>query len=943
MGNVRSLLLRVLDIRSEDLRRTLLMQAYLFIIISVLLFLKPVSNSIFLSQFGIEQIPYVFIAVAITAFFFTKFYSKLQRNFSFIRLHRLILLGIAVSLLLFFVGIQIEAISGFIIYAFYIWVAIFALVATSQFWIFGNILFNPREARRVFGIIGAGGIAGGVFGGYMTSIIVPYIGNSGLILLSAIFISLCFPLVNNLWKENHGGVSDDSLVVKKRRKIAQNFSFRRLYKSRHLILLASLTGTAVFVSKLVDFQFQGIAASEFTEPEALTSFFGFWFSTFNVIGLIIQLFLTSRMLKFLGVGKSQYILPGSFIITGILLFFFPVLWCAILLKGADGTFKQSIQRSVNELLMLPIPREIKEQSKTFIDVFVDSFATGLSGLILIFLLSSSDITSTYVSLIIVTLSIVWLVLAYIMRKEYFISFKKQFLNPHAEAEPLVSRKNTFYENLETLLEAKNEEELLRVLGNLEKLPEGLNYSKTLSLLGHRNPDVRLKALQLRPFPNKKFKPQILELLVNDPELKIRVEAYLYLLERESNISEGELLEELKRSEGSDDAALLFASCIYFRNSRRLKEKFDLERQLAIKAQEVLVDRSGQFNKDHKYFALRAIAHGRFSSLYKFIDLYLDSNLVEHKKIALLVSSFTLSKKYAHILISYLHNDMYRETAAQALKYYGESLLVIGSEIMKNAEISNDAKAKFVQILSTMGTQNAANYLTELLNHKSFKIRRQALSQLNLMKSRYPRLDYRKDRIYKRIKKEVKMIKALFSIQHTLNSNFKKGPENLNDLFYKRKMKVLSRLRLLIRKRLVSVFLLLGLEYEKKDIFDIYTGLLSDDEIKRTYSLEFLEMMIDYKYGKMLGPILEASFKKHLTDQDYSKLQLKTYDAQTALAKLFRYPDAKMQNRILNLFSHDELIDFKGVLDYSGRNMNPMLKKKLQDTKSQVLKRDNKAS
>ncbi|GAK98417.1 hypothetical protein JCM19314_2448 [Nonlabens ulvanivorans] len=71
-----------------------------------------------------------------------------------------------------------EVTNLFLVYAFYLFVGIYALLVTSQFWVLANVIFNIREAKRLFGFIGAGGIAGGIAGGYVTSILVPFTGNA---------------------------------------------------------------------------------------------------------------------------------------------------------------------------------------------------------------------------------------------------------------------------------------------------------------------------------------------------------------------------------------------------------------------------------------------------------------------------------------------------------------------------------------------------------------------------------------------------------------------------------------------------------------------------------------------------------------------------------------------------------------------------------------------
>lgn len=71
--------------------------------------------------------------------------------------------------------------EGWILYIFYVLVAIFAVISSSQFWIFANLIFNAREAKRLFGLIGAGAIAGGIFGGYLTNFLAPIIRSENLI------------------------------------------------------------------------------------------------------------------------------------------------------------------------------------------------------------------------------------------------------------------------------------------------------------------------------------------------------------------------------------------------------------------------------------------------------------------------------------------------------------------------------------------------------------------------------------------------------------------------------------------------------------------------------------------------------------------------------------------------------------------------------------------
>lgn len=101
-------------------------------------------------------------------------------------------------------------------------------------------------------------------------------------------------------------------------------------------------------------------------------------------------------------GISLVFLPGLILVATIMLFFNPMsLMAAVMLKMSDGSFKQSINKAALELLILPIPLNIKKQTKTFIDVFVDSLATGIGGILLIFMVDALNLSAFSVNVMIV--------------------------------------------------------------------------------------------------------------------------------------------------------------------------------------------------------------------------------------------------------------------------------------------------------------------------------------------------------------------------------------------------------------------------------------------------------------------------------------------------------------------------------------------------------------
>ena len=419
---IRFLLSKSFDLRRGEYKRAFLMQLNIFLIISTLLIVKPSVNGLFLAQFGVKSLPLAFVLVAFSATALSVIYSRKLIKVSFYKLMRRTLEISVITLIIFGILLSFNLLVSWVIYIFYIWVALFAVLSASQFWILANLVFNAREAKRLFGFIGAGAIAGGIFGGYLTSILAPVIGSEKLLFVSAVLLWFCIPITRSVWRDNLSGKNNPFKNKNKLKGITES-PFLLIRKSKHLSYLAGIVGVSVLVAKLVDYQFNAIASLKISDPDELTAFFGFWFSNFNLLSLIIQLFLTRRIVGVFGVGTSLLFLPAGIFIGAVMVLFAPSLFAAILIKLADGSLKQSINKSAVELLALPIPLAIKNKTKTFIDVFVDSVATGIGGIILILLVNAFHLSTSFISLIILVILGVWFYFALKIRKEYLKSFQ----------------------------------------------------------------------------------------------------------------------------------------------------------------------------------------------------------------------------------------------------------------------------------------------------------------------------------------------------------------------------------------------------------------------------------------------------------------------------------------------------------------------------------------
>ena len=178
----------IFDIREGEASRSILMFFLIFFNVAALLIIKPVRNSLFLTQIGASKLPIAFLLVAVISAGVVAIYSKYSVNVHIGKLTRNVLDISILSLLIFWIILHFELETKWIVYVFYVWVSIFGVITTTQFWILSNFVFTSHQAKRLFGFVGAGGISGGIFGGYLTKFIADDIGTVNLLLLSILFL-----------------------------------------------------------------------------------------------------------------------------------------------------------------------------------------------------------------------------------------------------------------------------------------------------------------------------------------------------------------------------------------------------------------------------------------------------------------------------------------------------------------------------------------------------------------------------------------------------------------------------------------------------------------------------------------------------------------------------------------------------------------------------------
>ena len=97
--------------------------------------------------------------------------------------------GMAVAMLGFWVLFRTA--GEWVSVAFYIWGLILGILLISQFWTLANGIYDPRQAKRLFGFVGGGVMLGGMTGAGLTAPIIEAVGANTLLLWSAFTLLAC--------------------------------------------------------------------------------------------------------------------------------------------------------------------------------------------------------------------------------------------------------------------------------------------------------------------------------------------------------------------------------------------------------------------------------------------------------------------------------------------------------------------------------------------------------------------------------------------------------------------------------------------------------------------------------------------------------------------------------------------------------------------------------
>lgn len=387
-----------------------------FLVIGFMVLARSLREALYLGTFPVRTLPYITAATAVLSVpAVAVFARRLTRSSPGAVLERLALVLSAGLVVLWPVATR----SGAAVVAFYLWTALGTLLLTSGFWVVTAEQFPLRGAKRLFGLIGAGGTAGALAAGNGLLWLAPSVQLSWLVPILIVLLVL-FVVALRLRPPPTGGESarDAGVADELEEEPTMRRSLAAAWENPHLRTVALIVLVASMASTLLDFQFKALAQSRLETGPRLAGFFGGFYGWTGAISLVVQLLVAAPIMTSAGLGLALATLPAVLLLGSAGLVVAPTLLLVTIVRGADNTLRRSLYRSVLEVLFVPLPAGLRRKTKTFIDSAVDSVAEGLAAAIVFFWVTLSGLPIRWLSLHIIILAAAFLLLSRRVERHY---------------------------------------------------------------------------------------------------------------------------------------------------------------------------------------------------------------------------------------------------------------------------------------------------------------------------------------------------------------------------------------------------------------------------------------------------------------------------------------------------------------------------------------------
>ncbi|MCZ7682092.1 MAG: MFS transporter [Sandaracinaceae bacterium] len=386
----------ILDVRRGEWELALTMFGYFFLVITTFWILKPIKKAVFIRYYaetGLDLFGWHLIApqaeliakvanmavAAVAVVVFSALSRKLHRE----RLTYVFGAFFLVTLSLY--AMVIHHPSDLLAWSYYLYGDLYTTLMVATFFAFLNDSVTPKAAKRLYGLIVLGGVAGGAFGASVLNAWIGEVSRESWMWICVAMNAVIVLLAANAGRLVRKGTpatrpSAEIAAPEPETASSQNPALegaRLVFRSPYLLSIVGLVGLYEIVSTVLDFQFTA-TIHHYLTGDAIDQQLATVYNITNVASLCVQLFLTTALMNRFRLVVPLLATPSVIAVASLGFLIAPFLWVGSLLNTADGAFSYSVNQSAREALYTPTSRDEKYKAKAFIDMFVQRFAKSLA-------------------------------------------------------------------------------------------------------------------------------------------------------------------------------------------------------------------------------------------------------------------------------------------------------------------------------------------------------------------------------------------------------------------------------------------------------------------------------------------------------------------------------------------------------------------------------------
>ncbi len=386
---------------------------YFFSLLSSYYMLRPIRETMGIAR-GWDNLPWLFTATLVTMIpanlLFAWVASRWPRHRFIPLAHRFFGLN-----LLVFVGLLFLVPEGkrvWVGYCFYVWLSVFNLFVVSVFWAFLADVFRPAQTKRLFGVVGVGGTMGAIMGSGLVWTLAEQVEPAFMMIGSVVLLEIATQAMSGLarsqrWRlqesrtgppaasacvvcgyQLHGLVEEGDLVRCPECGAEHLFTtalpppaerepspkvlegLRLIIGSRYMLMIALYLLITTITATFLYMEQGRIIDEAITDEAKRTETFALIDLLSNAATLLLQAFLTARLVRWFGVGITLAILPTVVLLGFVGLWLAPVVAMIVVFQVARRGLHYAVARPVREMLFAPLGPDAKYKSKAFIDTFI---------------------------------------------------------------------------------------------------------------------------------------------------------------------------------------------------------------------------------------------------------------------------------------------------------------------------------------------------------------------------------------------------------------------------------------------------------------------------------------------------------------------------------------------------------------------------------------------